>query len=126
MISLENRRAVIVEDDEWFAEQLATIMKKQGMNCQTASFADEALAKIDTHLPDVILLDMLLTGSTGLVLLHELQSHDDLARIPVIICSATADMLEQPMLAAYGVRRVIDKTTMHPDDVLVAVRSVLA
>ena len=80
---------------------------------------------IDELKPRVVLLDMLLTGSTAVALMHELQSYKDTGDIPIILCTNLAATIRLDDVAAYGVRRVLDKTTMHPDDIVTAIRSVL-
>lgn len=126
MISLLDKKVIIVEDDTWYAEHVTRLLEKEGVKCYVAEHPAQAIDMIDAVQPDVIMLDMLLTGSTGLILLHELQSHTDLAGIPVIVCSTIVDSLQAEKLRPYGVRRTLDKTTMHPDDVAAAVRGVLA
>lgn len=126
MMSLEAKKICIVEDEPWFAESLARTLEAAGARTARASNAQSAIELIDTFLPDVVVLDLLLAGSTGLVLLHELRSHDDLAALPVIICSTLIDEPTSERLRAYGVQRVLDKTTMQPDNILAAVRGVLA
>lgn len=126
MMSLEAKKICIVEDEPWFAESLARTLEAAGARTARASNAQSAIELIDTFLPDVVVLDLLLAGSTGLVLLHELRSHDDLATLPVIICSTLIDEPTSERLRAYGVQRVLDKTTMQPDNILAAVRGVLA
>jgi CheY-like chemotaxis protein len=81
---------------------------------------------LDMHVPDAIILDVLLTGPNAFTLLHELRSHADLAAIPIILCTNSAADINGENLAVYGVFGVLDKTTMHPDDVVVAVRKVLS
>ena len=61
---------------------------------------------------------MLLAGETGMALLNELQSHEDLARLPVVVCSNVVLDLDQ--LRSFGVRAVLDKARMTPDDVRAA------
>jgi CheY-like chemotaxis protein len=75
--------------------------------------------------PDAVILDFLLTGQNALALLHELQSHSDLASIPVILCTNSASDIAADELVAYGVVAVLDKTTMYPDDIVAAIRKVL-
>ena len=57
-----------------------------------------------------------------LVLLHELQSYDDLGRIPVVVCTTSANDITLEQLRPYGVRLLLDKVSMHPDDIAKAVR----
>lgn len=118
-------KVVVVEDDVLLAKHMLRTLEKAGYETHYAIHAIDAIDVIDRVVPDVIFLDMLLTGSTGLVLLHELQSHSDLAKIPVVVCTNLADHTSLEVLSPYGVRRVLDKTTMTPDDIPAAVRSVL-
>ena len=112
------RRLVIIEDDQWLSESYSRIARAAGYEVFAASDADRAIDVIDAHQPDVIMLDMLLRRTTGMALLHELQSHVDLARIPVVIVSSMADRLEQEKLIHYGVRQVLDKESVTPQEML--------
>jgi len=117
-------RVLLVEDDAWLATLQAEILQGAGFEVVLAPHATSAVVKIDESLPDVVVADMLLTGTTALALLHELQSHSDTKDIPVILCTNLADSVRLDELRPYGVRRIIDKTTMHPDDLVAAIRSV--
>ena len=116
---------LIVEDDAWLAEQQVRVLTKAGYKATVSPHPIAAIKAIDTIHPDAIVLDVLLTGSTAFALLHELQSYGDTGSIPVILCTNLAGELSLDDLAPYGVRRILDKTTMLPDDVVAAVRSVL-
>jgi len=116
---------LIVEDDAWLAEQQVRILTKAGFSATTSPHPIAAIKAIDTAHPDAIVLDVLLTGSTAFALMHELQSYGDTGGIPIIICTNLASELSLDNLRPYGVRRILDKTTMLPDDVVAAVRSVL-
>lgn len=118
-------RVLLVEDDPWLAELEADVLTQAGYDVIHAPHAPSAIAKIDEHQPDIIILDVLLTGSTAFALLHELQSYGDTKQVPVILCTNMADSLKLEDLTTYGVQRIIDKTTMHPDDLVAAIRSVL-
>lgn len=116
---------LVIEDDVWTAEQHVRILDSAGFKASFVTNAPEAMEAIDTHPPRLIVLDLLLTGQNAFALLHELRSHSDLAGIPVILCTNSADALAEEDLAVYGVRRVLDKTTMRPEDLVAAVKKVL-
>jgi len=116
---------LIVEDDAWLAEQQVRILTKAGFSATISPHPIAAIKAIDAIHPDAIVLDVLLTGSTAFALMHELQSYGDTGVIPIIICTNLASELSLDNLRSYGVRRILDKTTMMPDDVVAAVRSVL-
>lgn len=122
---MTKQAVLIVEDDAWLAEQQARVLEKAGFSATISPHAIAAIKLIDKVHPDVIVLDVLLTGSTAFALMHELQSYGDTSSIPIIICTNLASELSLENLTPYGVRRILDKTTMMPDDVVTAVRSVL-
>lgn len=115
----------IIEDDAWQAEQCVRVLAEAKFTAKSFNNGVEAIAAIDESKPDAIILDMLLAGTTGVTLLHELQSYADTGAIPVVLCTALADEVQLETLKPYGVRRILDKTTMQPDDVVTAIRSVL-
>lgn len=119
-------RVLLVEDDAWLAEMEAGVLSKSGYTVTIAPHALAAIDAIDAETPDIIILDVLLAGSTAFALLNELQSHDDTKHIPVVLCTNLAEQFDDGKLAEYGVKRVVNKTTMHPDDLVVAVKAVLS
>lgn len=120
------KKVLIVEDDTWLAEHETSVLRQAGFTVEGAPHAMTAIEQVDHFKPDVIVLDVLLGGSTGFALLHELQSYSDTHRIPVVLCTNLAEQFDTKQLALYGVKRIVDKTTMHPSDIVAAVKAVLA
>lgn len=116
-------RVLVVDDNTWQREHLVSLLERAGHSVKSAGDAIAAMEMIDDRAPEVILLDMLLPGANGLTLLHELRTYEDLARIPIVVCSS----LELPRreLAPYGVVDVLDKAVMQPRDVVAAVEGAL-
>ena len=117
---------LIIEDDEWLAEQYARVISKTGYGITIVNNALAAIDKIDDIHIDAIVLDVLLTGSTAFTLLHELQSYDDTGVIPIILCTNLASELNIEDLEPYGVKQILDKTRMVPDDLVIALRDILS
>lgn len=116
---------LIVEDDEWLAQQYQRVLVNAGYQVFISPHALAAINIIDDVHPVAIILDVLLTGSTAFTLLHELQSYGDTGIIPIILCTNLAGDLSLENLKPYGVKRILDKTTMLPDDLVTALKSVL-
>ena len=117
-------KVLLVEDDRWLSEMEEGVLIKAGYEVSVAPHALAAIELVDSFVPDVIILDVLLAGSTGFALLNELQSHGDTNSIPVVLCTNLAEQFNDTRLKEYGVARVVDKTTMHPNDLVVAVKAV--
>lgn len=122
---MKHPKILIVEDEAWLAHQQRSLLEKEGYKVEVSPHARGAIQYIDQFDPDIIILDVLLPGATAFSLLHELQSYGDTGSIPVIICSSMATELRPADLEAYGVRKVLDKTTMQPRDIVGAVKSLL-
>lgn len=115
----------VVEDDAWQAEQYRRLLEGAGYGVECFGSGVDAIAAIDRRLPHAIVLDMLLAGTTGLTLMHELQSYSDTGHIPIVLCTNLAEQVQLTQTQAYGVRRILDKATMQPRDLVTAVRSCL-
>lgn len=116
---------LVVEDDEWMAEQHKRTLAEAGMRAETVPHALAAIDSVDAAPPDVLVLDLLLAGPNAFTLLHELKSHTDLASIPVILCTTSADEIAEEDMKAYGVREVLDKAAMVPQDLVAAIKKAL-
>jgi len=118
-------RILLIEDDAWLAETQSAVLVKAGYSVRVEPHAPAAIAMVDRELPDAIVLDVLLAGSTAFALLHELQSYADTGEIPIILCTNLAEQFELKQLKNYGVKRIVDKTTMHPNDIVTALKAIL-
>ena len=118
-------KVLLVEDDPWLAELEVGVLEDAGYEVTHSPHGPSAIAKIDQSPPDVIILDVLLTGGTAFALLHELQSYGDTKAVPIILCTNMAESIKLEDVRLYGVRRIIDKSTMLLDDLPAAIRSVL-
>lgn len=116
---------LVIEDDIWLAELYIRTLEAAGFVVRHVADGLAGMKAMDELLPDVVILDIFLPGPNGLVLLHEMQSHTDLSALPVIVCTNSTATLSADALTVYGVRSVLDKSDMHPVDLVAAVRRVL-
>jgi CheY-like chemotaxis protein len=116
---------LIIDDDGWLASQFARLLESAGSTVHIAANALEGIDAVDKYHPKVIILDIFMPGPNGIVLLHELRSHSDLAQVPIVVCTNSASDIPHGNLAHYGVEQVLDKTAMHPEDIVAAVRKAL-
>lgn len=78
---------LVVDDDPDVVLFLSSILEDAGMNVETASDGRSAWERIRAHPPDLISLDLVMPGASGVRVLHELRKHPQLSRIPVMIVS---------------------------------------
>jgi DNA-binding response OmpR family regulator len=114
---------LVIESDKWLGDHYQRLLEKQGYQVLRSLNGHDAIDIIDDNMPAAIVMSLLLNGPTGLALLHELQSYTDTGSIPVIVCTTLSNITLED-LEPYGVKRLIDTTSMQPSDIVAAVRSV--
>ena len=78
---------LVVDDDPDVVLFLSSILEDAGMKVETANDGIGALERIRAHPPDLISLDLVMPGASGVRVLHELRKHPQWSRIPVLIVS---------------------------------------
>lgn len=95
--------ALIVEDSLTDRDLLTRYLKQSGMKVISAQSSEEALKMLQTALPDLVFLDVVLPGQSGFEFCSELKTTESTRNIPVVICSTKdtkADKLWGSMLGA--------------------------
>ncbi|MBV8887927.1 MAG: response regulator [Chroococcidiopsidaceae cyanobacterium CP_BM_RX_35] len=104
--------ALVVDDSLTEKEVLSHCLRRGGLNVETAGSADEALAKILSHKPDVIILDVVLPGRSGFELCRDLKAENETKKIPVVICSTKGTEIDK----FWGMKQGADAYLAKPID----------
>ena len=86
----EDITVLIVDDEVDITSYLGTVLTDAGMNVLIANDGDEALDALKRQIPDLISLDLVMPGKSGIRVLMELRKTREWSRIPVIIVTAHA------------------------------------
>ncbi len=84
-------RVLVVEDEPAIAELISINLRHAGHEVTIAGTADQAQIEIDAVLPDVVVLDWMLPGCSGLQLAKRWRAEKRTAELPVIMLTARAD-----------------------------------
>lgn len=101
--------ALIVEDDLSTAEMFAEMLKISGYASERAANGLDALDLLMDHRPDVILLDLIMPGSSGLDFLAAFRSKELENKPPVIVVSSKGSPLDSRELAEVGAQAYLAK-----------------
>lgn len=114
--------AYIIEDNEIMSELFSRYLR--GV-CEVKVFHDaiSAIQNISADAPDMIFLDVLLTGPDGFTFLNEIVSYEDTAKIPVVI--VTSLDIKADSLKNYNVVKILRKDSLIPDDMKDVAREIL-
>ena len=78
-------RVLVVEDEESFSEALTFLLKREGFDVVTAADGSAAVDAFTREPADLVLLDLMLPGASGLEVCRRLREHSD---VPIIMVTA--------------------------------------
>ena len=84
------KKILVVDDDPDILDALQFMLEDAGYEVKTTEKGEYAENLHDTNggLPDVIILDVLLSGKDGRLICQKLKSQEETKRIPIIMISA--------------------------------------
>jgi two-component system phosphate regulon response regulator PhoB len=91
VITMPKHTVLIVDDEAAIRDMLCIALEAADFNVLDAENAQQAHAAIIDKQPDLVLLDWMMPGTTGLELLRRLKRDDLTAKIPVIMLTAKAE-----------------------------------
>jgi CheY-like chemotaxis protein len=98
---------LIVDDDRDVRELLAELLTQEGYHAIMAASAEDALARLETVIPDLIVSDLMMPGMDGADLLARLGNDSRYAAIPTILLTAAGEMMAERAVAEAGLRTLL-------------------
>jgi signal transduction histidine kinase len=84
-------RILVVDDQPANLRVVGALLSRSGYEVLTAGNAQDALVLALEHVPDLLLLDMLMPGMDGFALLAEIKQHPPLQAVPTVFLTAAHD-----------------------------------
>ncbi len=84
---------LLVEDDPALARGLTDNFRDEGYDVHHVTRGDEAVASVRDHRPQVVVLDVLLPGRSGLEVLKDLRGTG--SRVPILMLTAKGDVVDR-------------------------------
>jgi two-component system, OmpR family, phosphate regulon response regulator PhoB len=88
---MKRLRALIVEDEPAISELLAINMRHNGFEPVLCMDGEQAQRELDAVLPDIVLLDWMLPGASGISLAKKWRSNERTRHIPILLLTARSE-----------------------------------
>jgi len=104
-------RVLVVDDNEDIRELITFILRDAGIEAITAPNGDQAISLLEDHPVDLVLLDVMMPGKSGLQILSEIRQSPipSTASLPVILISAKSQSEDVERGLALGANSYIIK-----------------
>ncbi|MBK1811186.1 response regulator transcription factor [Clostridium sp. YIM B02505] len=117
---MQNKKILIIEDEENIAELLSHYINKEGYNTRIASNGTVGLQLVQEFMPDLILLDLMLPDISGFEVCKKI-STDYI--IPIIMITAKSDTVDKVLGMELGADDYITKP-FNTREVIARIRSI--
>lgn len=101
---------LVVDDQLSHREMISNLLKGNGFKVMVASDGNEALEQIETHPPDLVILDIVMPKVNGYEVCRRLKSNPISKAVPVILCSIKAEEFDR----YWGIRQGADAYVAKP------------
>jgi two-component system phosphate regulon response regulator PhoB len=117
-------KILVVEDEAAIAELVAINLRHAGFEVSVAATAESALQSVDRQLPDLVLLDWMLPGQSGLALIKAWRAEPRTRPLPIIMLTARAEEGDKLAGLDGGADDYLTKP-FSPKELLARIRAVL-
>jgi phosphate regulon transcriptional regulator PhoB len=115
---------LVVEDEPDIRNLIVHHLVREGFRCRTATTGAEALQRVRTATPDLVVLALMLPEMDGLEVCRRLRSAAATAAIPIIMLTAKADEIDRVVGLEMGADDYVSKP-FSPKELVARVRAVL-
>ncbi len=119
------RHVLLIEDEPNIIEAIRFLLTRDGWEVGTHSNGADAVEVIQAAAPDLVILDLMLPGKSGMDILRDLRDIPELAGLPVLMLTARGQSRDRERAEKAGVSRFMTKPFSNAE-VLAAVRDLLA
>ncbi len=108
-------RILVVEDEEPLSLLLRYNLEAEGYDVESANRGDDAELMLKEHLPDLVLLDWMLPGLSGIELCRRLRQRTETKTLPIILLTARGEEDERVRGLATGADDYVVKPFSVPE-----------
>jgi DNA-binding response OmpR family regulator len=122
---MPQKRIMVVDDDKEFLDEIRETLVLSGYEVKAVNEASEAFSTATKVKPDLILLDLKMSGMTGFEVVNKLKNFNPTMQIPIIAMSGffTAEE-DDTLLSFFQIHNYLHKP-FNPLDVITKIEAVL-
>lgn len=103
------KKVLLVEDEPNIIEAISFILKRDGWTVATHADGTTAVAAVERHAPDVVVLDVMLPGRSGFDILQDLRDAEETRTLPVLMLTARGQSKDRELAERLGASRFMTK-----------------
>lgn len=121
---MSGNQILLVEDETDIREMLAFALERGGYAVIEAQDAEQALARLDGPLPELVIIDWMLPGMSGLDLARRLRQDEHTADLPLLMLTARSEEADKLRSYDVGIDDYVTKP-FSPRELLARIKAIL-
>ena len=101
---------LVVDDEPDTIDYVTALLEDNDYNVLSAPNAERGVALLEKERPDLILVDVMMPGASGLSLIHQIRRNPKHTKTPVILVTGKPEVLQD------GGRSYLDRFRVEPPD----------
>lgn len=103
------KSVVIIEDEPFIIEALTFLLENEGLDVQSISDGANAIDFIIKSKPNLVILDIMLPNVSGMKILEDIRSMDEISNLPVLMLTAKGQKKDRRAAEEAGVSKFMTK-----------------
>ena len=116
---------MIVEDDRFLSSLMKARLEKEGFSVDQAFDGEEALVKLKSEIPALVILDLIMPKVTGFEVLQTISITPQLTKVPVVILTNLAQDSDIEKARELGAKEYFVKVKVSIDDLIGKIKTLV-
>ena len=119
------KKILIIEDDQVVANVYRNKLTVEGYRTETAPDGETGLKLLRTFKPQIVILDLMLPGISGVEVIKEIRKDIEFSKVPTVVFSNTylTNLIQEAWRA--GANKCLSKSSCTPKDIIDIVRGLI-
>ena len=110
-----SKKVLLIEDEPHIVAALRYLLQREGLHVSDHDNGADALEKIRSVSPDLVILDIMLPGKSGMLILEEVREDPELKDLPVLMLTAKGQRKDREAAETAGASLFMTKPFANQD-----------
>ncbi len=124
-LNKDKKLILIVEDDKAYGDVYQLKLEKEGYQVKILEGRDFVARKLEKHLPNLLILDLIMPEKSGFEILEEIHANSHLKNLKILIVSNLSQDIDQEKARKFGIQDYFVKSDISIAKMVEKIRAIV-